>query len=113
MSIYITERKSRKGDKIFYSIEWGKAPGQRVSTGIFTYIKPKDNLQKNHNKESLAILDLKRSKLILERQSIGTEYIPHHKILTNFLDYYEQFVKDNRTTTSDIYNAVLISLKNS
>jgi len=100
MSINITERESRKGDKIFYSLEWGKEPGQRVATGIFTYTKPKDNLQKNHNKESIATLELKRSKLILERQSIGTGYIPQHKILTNFLDYYEQFVKDNRTTTS-------------
>jgi Phage integrase SAM-like domain len=100
MSILITQRFSQKKDKIYYQLAWGKMAGQRISTGIFTYTRPKDILQKNHNKESLATPELKRSKLILERQSIGTGYLPHHKIKANFLDYYEQFVKDNRTTTS-------------
>ncbi len=40
-------------------------PGQRPSTGIFIYAKPKDQVQKNHNKEALALLETKKSQLII------------------------------------------------
>jgi len=33
--------------------------------------------------------------MVLETQSINSGYIPQHKIKTNFLDYYEEFVKVN------------------
>jgi hypothetical protein len=32
----------------------------------------------------------------LERKAIGTGIIPTHKFKANFLDYYEEFVKDNK-----------------
>lgn len=95
MSIIITTRKSIKGDKVYYQFEWGKSAGQRVSTGIFTYTKPKNAIEKNHNKEAFMILDSKRSKMILERQSIASGYVPMHKIKSNFLDFYADYVKHN------------------
>jgi len=48
----------------------GKAAGQRRSLEIFTYTKPKGQLQKNHNKEAFAIMEHKHSQIILDRQSI-------------------------------------------
>jgi hypothetical protein len=68
MDISITPRTTRNGKRIYYTLEWGKGSGERSATGIFTYAKPKDQLQRNHNKEALAILETKRSLLILERQ---------------------------------------------
>ena len=73
----------------------GKSAGQSMSTGVFTYVKPKDKLQKNHNKEAQMILEAKRSQMILDRHGINSGYIPQHKIKNNFLDYYGDFVKLN------------------
>lgn len=95
MNIKITQRLSRNKQKIYYSLEWGKDEGQRVSTGIYTYAKPKDQLQKNHNKEAHLILENKQSQMILDRQAINSGYIPQHKIKSNFLDYYQDYVKLN------------------
>lgn len=95
MNINVTQRCSRNKLKVYYTLEWGKAAGQRMSTGIFTFLRPKDQIQKNHNKEALAILESKRSQMILDQQAISSGYIPQHKIKSNFLEYYEEFVKLN------------------
>jgi hypothetical protein len=73
MAVTITKRFPRNKEKTWYHLEWGKAAGQRMAAGIFTYTKPKDPIQKNHNKEALAILETKRSQLILEQQAISTQ----------------------------------------
>src|SRR5687768_15040621 len=95
MSVIITSKTSNNKEKKWYYLEWGKAAGQRMSTGVFTYSKPKDQLQRNHNKEALTILETKRSQMILDNQAINSGYIPQHKIKNNFLDYYSEFVKAN------------------
>ncbi|MDQ6902361.1 MAG: site-specific integrase [Bacteroidota bacterium] len=97
MNINVTQRLSRNKQKVYYSLDWGRAGGQRMSTGVFIYLKPKDQIQRNHNKEALLILETKRSQMILDRQSISTWYIPQHKVKTNFLDYYAEFVRLNPT----------------
>ena len=97
MNINTTQRLSRNSQKVYYTLEWGKAVGQRIATGVFSYVKPKDQIQRNHNKEALIILETKRSQMILDRQSISTGYIPQHKLKTNFLDYYAEFVRLNPT----------------
>lgn len=95
MSITIAEKLSRNKQRIWYYFEWGKGAGQRRSADIFTYASPKDQIQKNHNKEALAILESKKSTMILEQQSIGSGYVVTHKLKSNFLDFYEDFVKKN------------------
>ena len=62
---------------------------------IFYLYEPKDKIQKNHNKEALAILETKRSQMILDSQAITTGYIPKYKIKSNFLDYYAEYVRLN------------------
>jgi hypothetical protein len=96
MNINIIEKVSRDKEKVWYSLEWGRSAGQRRSTGIFTWVKPKNQVEKNHNKEALAILESKRSQLVLDQQSISSAYIPKHKIKSNFLDYYSEYIKLNR-----------------
>lgn len=95
MNINVSQRLSADKTRIYYSLEWGRNAGQRLTTGVFTYVKPKDQVQKNHNKEALQILEMKRSQMILDYQAISSGYIPQHKIKSNFLDYYAEFVKLN------------------
>lgn len=96
MSIQITGKVSRNGEKKWYTFEWGKGGDQRKAAGIFTYVRPKDQIQKNYNKEALALLETKRSQLTIDQHSIGTPFIPSHKFKQNFLDYYAEFVENNK-----------------
>ncbi len=92
----IIKRKNRPGDKYVFYYDLGREPGQRPSTGIFIYTKPKDQIQKNHNKEALALIEVKKSQTIIEKQAIGSAYIPKHKFKSIFLEYYEEYVKLNQ-----------------
>jgi len=91
----IEERQSANGRKTYYRFIWGKSSNQKIASGVFTYTKPKNQIEKNHNKEALAILELKKSQSIIDRQSVGTGFIPTHRYKSNFLDFYEDFVKKN------------------
>jgi integrase len=95
MSIEISTKVSRNGQKKWYYYEWGKGPGDRKAASIFTYTKPKDQIQKNHNKEALCLLETKKSQMIIDQQSIGTPFIPDHRFKNNFIDYYAEFVEQN------------------
>jgi len=92
----IIQRPNKKGDKITFYYDYGRGAGQRPSTGIFIYVKPKDQIQRNHNKEALALLETKKSQLIIEKQAIGSAFIPKHKLRENFLDYYEEYLELNK-----------------
>jgi hypothetical protein len=89
----IVKRKNSRGDKAYFTIEYGREAGKRMATGIFIYTRPKDQIQKNHNSEATRLVDIKKSELLLEQQAIGSEFIPAHKYKPNFIDYYEEFVK--------------------
>lgn len=90
------KRLNKKGDKITFYYDYGRGKGQRPSTEVFIYTKPKDQVQKNHNKEALALLEVKKSQLIIEQQAIGSAFIPTHKFKANFLEYYQQYVDENK-----------------
>jgi len=92
----ILKRENRAGDKILFYYDFGRGTGQRHATGIFIYKKPKDQIQRNHNKEALALLETKKSQVIIEQQAIGSAFIPSHKFKKNFLEYYEEYVKLNK-----------------
>jgi integrase len=92
----IVKRKNGKGDKIYFTLEWGRGSGERMSTGVFIYTRPKDQIQKNHNKEALLLVETKKSELQLEQQALGSGFIPAHKFKANFFDYYREFVKANQ-----------------
>ncbi|MDB5196368.1 MAG: integrase, partial [Flaviaesturariibacter sp.] len=92
----ILKRTNTKGDKITFYYDYGRGRGQRPSTGIFIYSKPKDLIQKNHNKQALALLEIKRSQLTIEQQAIGSAFLPNHKFKANFLDYYEEYVDQHK-----------------
>lgn len=87
---------NEKGDKIFFYHDFGRGKGQRPSTGIFIYKRPKDIIERDHNKEALALIALKKSQLIIESQAVGTGFIPKHKIKVNFIEYFKEYVELNK-----------------
>lgn len=89
------KRPGKNGDKITFYYDYGREPGQRPSTGIFIYTHPKNQEQKNHNKEALKLQEVKKSQLTIEQQTVGSAFIPGHKFKANFLDYYKEYVKQN------------------
>jgi len=91
----LQKRTNRTGDKAYFFLANGRQAGERIATGIFVYTRPKNQLEKNHNKEAQILAQTKRSELMLEQQAIGTGFIPTHKFKGNFLDYYAEFVKNN------------------
>jgi len=97
MTINIVKRPSTDKKKIHYTFEWGRGKGERIKAGLFTYDKPKNQVERNHNKETIAILEMKKSHMTLEFTATGTGYIPEHKRVANFLTYYADFVKKNAT----------------
>jgi integrase len=96
MSIDITGKVARNGQKTWYTYSWGKGPGERKAAGIFTYTKPKGQVQKDHNYQALQLLETKKSQMVIDQQSIGTPYIPTHRFKNNFFDYYQEFVDQNK-----------------
>ncbi len=91
----IEQRQSVNGKKTYYRFKWGSSSGEKIGAGIFTYTKPKTKAEKNHNKEALTILEIKKSQLLIDRQSVGTGFIPVHRYKNNFLDFYDNFVEKN------------------
>jgi hypothetical protein len=69
IQIRILKRPSQNNKLVYYTFEWGKEKGERIATGIFTYKRPANEIQKHLNSEALAILEAKRSQLILSHQA--------------------------------------------
>lgn len=92
----MTPRITRNKKKIFYTLEWGKKPGQRIATGIFSYVSPEDSIQQHHNQEALRILEIKKAQMILDYQAVGTGSLPSYRYQVNFLDYYKDYISENR-----------------
>jgi integrase len=92
----ILKRPNRTGDKIIFYYDFGRGVGQRPSTGIFIYKNPKDQTQKSHNKQALALLEIKKSQITIEQQATGTVFIPQHKFKANFIEYFEEYIKLNK-----------------
>lgn len=102
---------NRTGDKRHYYYDYGRKAGQRPAMGIFTYTKPKNQAQKNHNKQALDLIEVKKSQAIIEQQSIGTAYIPVHKFKANFLDYYNDYVEENKRKKNRALENSLLQFK--
>src|SRR5215213_10227083 len=92
----ILKRPNRKGDKLVFYYDFGRGAGQRPSTGIFIYKNPKDQTQKNHNKQALALLEIKKSQITIEQQATGSAFIPQHKFKCNFIEYFEEYIRLNK-----------------
>ena len=96
----IGERLNRKGNKINFYYDYGRGPGQRPSTGVWIHTHPKTQTEKNHNKQALALLEVKKSQMTIDEQATGSGFIPMHKFKSNFLDYYQEYLDLNKRKDS-------------
>jgi hypothetical protein len=48
----------------------------------------------------LALLEVKKSELIIDHQATGSGFIPAHKFKSNFLDYYQEYLDANKRRDS-------------
>jgi|SRR5450432_215478 len=87
--ITILKRVSQNKKLNYYSLEWGKEKGERIATGVFTYKRPANEIQKHHNKEALTIIEAKRTQLVINHQITDSGYLLQHKLKSNFLYYYQ------------------------
>jgi hypothetical protein len=77
-------------------LEWGKKAGQRLATGIFTYTNPINRIQEAYNKEAYRQVEIQKAKLLLEWQSLGTSILAKQKYTPNFLEFYADYVMQNK-----------------
>jgi hypothetical protein len=59
----IVKRENQKGDKAYFSMENGRGRGSSMATGIFIYTRPKNQVEKNHNKEARILVETKKSEM--------------------------------------------------
>jgi hypothetical protein len=108
----IIKRISKNGEKEYYSFELGWCAGSRIASGNFTYTEPINQIEKNHNKEVMRLPDTRKSELFLEHQAIGSGFIPEHKFKGNFLEYYREYVDQNKRKGNRHLKSRLIQFKN-
>jgi hypothetical protein len=90
----ILERPSKDGERIIFYFNYGeRGPGQRPSSGIFIYTHPKDQIEKNYNKQALILIETKKSQLTLEQQAIG---------LQGSLNHFKVFLESDAIAPVDI-----------
>lgn len=100
MDAKLSFKTSKNGKKKHWHLEWGKGPGERPATGIYTWTKPRTELERNFNKEAMAILETKRADMVLDLQAVGSSHIVTRKLKANFLDYYQEFCNKNPSATN-------------
>ena len=81
---------------MYYTLGWGKLAGQRYATGLFTFADPITNLERKHNKETILLLDIKKAQMLIDAFSVGLKRIPSHRYKHNFLDFYKEYVNNNK-----------------
>ena len=84
----IIKRPNSKGDKIVFSYDFGRGPRSATHNWHLIYKNPKDQTQNNHNKQALALLEIKKSQVTIEQQATGTVFIPQHKYKSNSLSIF-------------------------
>ena len=70
MTIKLRTKKLKDGRISFYLLFYNPVDRQRRKEylGLYTFIKPKDELEKNHNKETKALAEKIHAKQLLETQ---------------------------------------------
>ncbi len=53
-------------------------------------------VKKDNGQLQVSLIELKKSQLTIEKQAVGTAFIPQHKFKANFLDYYTDYVKQHQ-----------------
>jgi integrase/recombinase XerD len=95
-TVTVSTKPSRNGQKIYHYLEWGRGKGERVTSGIWTYAKPKTRLEKSFNEDQLQILEHKKAQLTVDMNGNLVGFVNPEKLEKNFFDFYDAFVEKNK-----------------
>ena len=76
---------------------------RREHLRIYTFDKPKNAVEKNHNRETLALAESVRAKRQLEIQNKQFGFISDSRRNESFLDYFKKIAEKKRGISSDIW----------
>lgn len=88
-----------------------KQKRKKQSLKLYIYKKPKNSIEKDHNKKTLLLAESIRSKKMLEMQhdSAGFGHLIRKKKEYNFLDYFSEMAEEKNSSTGN--HSVWISTK--
>jgi integrase len=104
MKIYLLKRKGvlseenqkkGKGRKISLYLMYNFGPDQKREyefLDLFLYEKPKTNLERDHNKETLQLAETIKAKKLLEVQTTSHGFVGNVKSKIGFLSYFKSLV---------------------
>ena len=99
-TVNLVSKFSRDNERKWWYFEYGRGAGQRIAAGVFTYVKPKSVLEKNHNKSILGKLETEKAARILDLSNGIAPHLANNKLHKNLLDFYEEWVNENKLTNS-------------
>ncbi|WP_262965391.1 site-specific integrase [Methylobacter psychrophilus] len=111
MKIAIEKRLNKAGDKqsirlvYFYGSRKGEdgkiiQDRKREQLDLYLYPKPSTKLEKQHNKETLLLVDNIKSKRIAEAASGQHGFTDTNKVSVNFYSFYKQLMETKKTNES-------------
>lgn len=105
MKIYLLKRKSKLSEAsekngrvrkitLFLAYYYGsERPRKYESLNLFLYEKPKNQLQRDHSKETLALAEAIKAKKVLAAQSSQHGFVSNVMGKVSFLEYFKQLTE--------------------
>ena len=93
MSVKLRKKKTKKGESLYLDIYHD---GQRE----YEFLKIELTKDKESNKEKMRIAESIRAKKEIEILSDSHGFTPKFKKNANFVEYFEKFANEKKTTTS-------------
>jgi len=107
--VKLRKQKNRKGNQYYYRLDIYPAiknlvTGKEtrfVSTGIWTWVKPVGEAQKEYNKETLAKLKAYQSKYQLDIQNKSLDFLDEYNQNRDFLAYFLELANQRSDSKSN------------
>lgn len=116
MRIYLLKRKSKLSEvsekngrvrkiTLFLAYYYGaEHPREYESLNLFLYEKPKNQLQRDHNKETLGLAEAIKAKKVLAAQSSQHGFVSNVMGKVSFLEYFKQLTEKKHESEGNYGN---------
>lgn len=104
MSVTLRERPLSKGRSRLYIDYYANYSTQSETLELFLYEKPKNLLEKEHNKQTKAIAETLVSRRILEIQEGKYDFNSKFKAKGSFLEYFNKLTQERRKNEGNYGN---------
>lgn len=87
-----------------YDPESNSDKRRRESIGLHTFSNPKTPIEKNHNKETMALAENIKAKRQLELQSTSNGFRSKDLLKLNFIEYFEKLTDERKSSPGNYGN---------